>query len=273
MLNYLDVRNARSQTLRLYLGDSLSNNGILIENIEGLGPVQAAITSSSNATVDGSSYQSSRRETRNIVLSLSLIPDYVTQDIDDVKAIIYQFFMPKSKITLTFDTTHLGVVTIDGYVETAEEERFTMEPTVSISIMCMDPDFISPTSRVLNKSYTGASGALVVDYKGTTETGYALSFVSTSALDGLTIMHLMPDTTSAQAQIKTVIPANSNITLVTIPGQKQLQMGASMSLLSAIPASYSWPKLQPGSNTMLINLPGGVPGTIMLTYKERFGAI
>src|SRR5678809_67180 len=76
MLNQLEVRTAAGDLLTFVFDDV--TDGYALEEIRGLDPVKATIVSSSWAGKDGKQYQSSRREERNIVISLGLEPDFVT---------------------------------------------------------------------------------------------------------------------------------------------------------------------------------------------------
>ena len=139
MLTSLKVFSQQGDLLTLTFREE--NYGIIVSSIAGLDPVKATIVSSSFAQLDGSQYQSSRREERHIILKLDLIPDYITTSVEDLRRILYSFFMPKSMLNLNFVRSDGLEVTIAGMVETFETELFDKDPSVIISITCFNPDF------------------------------------------------------------------------------------------------------------------------------------
>ena len=123
ILDSFKVTNARGSVLNFPLDDP--SQGFIVRNIEGLGPVKATLVSTSFANMDGGQYHSSRREPRNIVLTLGLEPDYAMMSVADLRKQLYQFFMPKSQSTLDF---HL----FDKFAENLLEQ--TKELTIDARI-------------------------------------------------------------------------------------------------------------------------------------------
>src|SRR5438105_1504033 len=100
LLNTVKAKNAQGSVLELPLEDP--TNGFVVRNISGLAPVKATLVSTSFANQDGEQYHSSRREARNIVLTLGLEPDYAIQGVQTLRDQLYAYFMPKSETTLVF---------------------------------------------------------------------------------------------------------------------------------------------------------------------------
>lgn len=136
MIQGLTVINDRGEQLKIDLFRPLES-GFLITNIEGLGPGKATINTTEMATYDGSLYNSSRANQRNIVITFKYL-DVPT--IEDVRYLSYKYFPLNRKITLIVETTN-RVAEIDGWVESNEPDIFSDAETASISIICPYPYF------------------------------------------------------------------------------------------------------------------------------------
>src|SRR5687768_15048880 len=100
MLTRVDVTTRQGNLLSLLLEEISS--GLVVEEIEGLDPVRAILVSSSYAGQDGEQYQSSKRERRDIKITLGIEPDETVEEVADVRRRIYAYFMPKSEVNLKF---------------------------------------------------------------------------------------------------------------------------------------------------------------------------
>jgi hypothetical protein len=85
-------------------------SGLIVQSIDGLGPGPASINLT-NLAVDGSIYNSSRINPRQIVFNF--IFDGI--DIEEVRHKTYRFFALKTQISMAFHTDHRDLA-IDGYV-------------------------------------------------------------------------------------------------------------------------------------------------------------
>src|SRR3954470_19978896 len=113
MIYKVEVRSPQGDLLTLELDDI--SDGLLVKEIKGLDPVKATLVSSSFAQQDGSYYQSSRRENRNIGLVLGLVPDPAVSSVRAVRNGLYRYFMSESAVSLRFfDDEDDLTVDIDG---------------------------------------------------------------------------------------------------------------------------------------------------------------
>lgn len=279
MLTLLEITNRQGTLLTLPLDDD--TNGIIVESIEGLNPVQATLVSSSFAQIDGAQYHSSRREARNIKIRLALDPDYITTSVRDLRQKLYDFFMPKTKVTLRF---HLvegeGVldfldVHIEGRIETFESPMFTNEPSVDISIMCFDPDFHDPTPVVFNGSTTAGSEEVILNYSGTVETGILFTLSPARAVSAFTIYHRPPDGKLRTLDFSAPLVASDILQISTIVGAKHVTLkraNVESSLLYAMSPQSHWLEIQPGENNLRVYAEGlAIPYSI--TYSNKYGGL
>ena len=136
MIKSLKVTNHLGESLVLELMRP-EKSGLIVREISGLGPSKATINTSDVATMDGSVYNSSRRENRNIVLDLMMYP---FPTIEDSRLLTYRYFPIKKQVRLEIETDNLNVHTY-GYVESNEPDIFSEEESTQISIICPDPNF------------------------------------------------------------------------------------------------------------------------------------
>jgi hypothetical protein len=222
MLTKVEARTPQGDLLSLPLEDDSS--GYLVLPIDGLGPVKATLVSSSFAQQDGQQYHSSRREARNIKLSLELSPDPATETVRILRRKLYNFFMPKSEVTLRFYDEEDGEVleaNITGRVESCDPVHFTQVPTVEISIMCFNPDFVELAPEVISGSTTSGTTPMTIDYVGTVETGIELTINVNRSLAGFTVYHALPDASIRSMDFANVPLLSGDVLKIgTVPGSK-----------------------------------------------------
>lgn len=124
----LKVENQKGDVLDL-TGDPLYD----VLKIDGLNPPSASINFSSMANFDGSLYNSAQLGNRNIVLTIKIYNPVETNRIN-----LYKYFQMKKKIRVYYENNTRSVY-VDGYVETFENNYFTINQTVQISIICPNP--------------------------------------------------------------------------------------------------------------------------------------
>ena len=83
MVNSIIVTNYLGESIVLELGKP-EESGFLITSIDGLGPGKANINTTNKSGMDGSKYNSAKRENRNIVIHLKFISDG-TDSIEDIR--------------------------------------------------------------------------------------------------------------------------------------------------------------------------------------------
>jgi hypothetical protein len=173
MLTKVTVTNSRGNVLTIPVIEE--DAPLLMNTIDGLDPVQATLSASSYAGLDGETFQSAKRSARNIKMKVDLDPDFVSDTYTTLRQNLYRYFMPKSMITLRFYQDTGLYLDIKGIVETMTSPLFDQDPTVDISVMCYQPDFTDP--RIIDLSGNTVSGttSAVIDYPGTVETGTVLT--------------------------------------------------------------------------------------------------
>lgn len=126
----LKVENDRGNILEL-----TGNPNYTVFKIEGLNPPHASINSSVNTTTDGSSINSVRLESRNIVIYMT-----INNDVEANRINLYKYFPVKKKVKIFFNNETRNVY-IEGTVELIECDLFTSRQVAQISLICPKPYF------------------------------------------------------------------------------------------------------------------------------------
>ncbi|AXQ61263.1 minor tail protein [Streptomyces phage LibertyBell] len=279
MLTKVEARTRQGDLLSLPLEDDTS--GYLVLPIDGLGPVKATLVSSSFAQQDGEQYHSSRRETRNIKLKLELNPDPATETVRILRRNLYNFFMPKSEVTLRFYDEEDGEVleaNITGRVESCEPDLFAQEPTVDISILCFDPDFVELAPEVISGSTTSGTTPMEISYVGTVETGIELTLNINRSLAGFTVYHVPPNDSIRTMDFANVpLVAGDVLKISTVSGAKGATLtraGVTSSVLYGISPQSAWIELVPGVNTIRVyHGSTGADIPLAIEYVNKYGGL
>lgn len=180
-------------TVTNHVGESLylDNMKYPVVSAEGLTPSDAAINTSEVATTDGSYYNSSRINQRNIVLTI--VPERV--NVEKARMELYKYFKPKRKITLEFKTKYRHVK-IDGYVETVEADLYSQKQSFQISVICPRAFFEDVNQLTYNQSTI--LGEFEFPFK-TTQDGVELS--TTEDLKDVNVVNIGEESTGLTIEL------------------------------------------------------------------------
>lgn len=274
MLTRVDVSTPQGDLLSFQLDDEEAS--YLIQDIDGLDPVKATITSTAFAGLDGVQFQSARREARNIVITAGLNPNPLTETVRGLRNRLYGFFMPTTQVALTFYDDEGPTVTISGVVEESPSPLFTQEPAMNITVMCPKPDFLGAVAGHIGDGMT-TSGSVgrVISYPGTSKTGTVITLNVNRSLSDFTIYHQPPNDDLRQLDFSAPLVAGDVLTISSVTGDKGVTLnraGTVTSVLYGKSPQSSWIELSPGSNIVTFYATGaGVPYT--LDYVARYGGL
>ena len=137
MINVIRVRNYIGDSLEIKLSEPMPEHGLLVTKITGLGPVKADINITNSTTSDGGVYNSSRAQTRNIVITFKFVE---AKTIEDTRQRTYKYFPLKKPLYFEVETDNRKLCTT-GHVESNEPDIFSKEEGCDISIVCDDSYF------------------------------------------------------------------------------------------------------------------------------------
>jgi hypothetical protein len=278
MINSITVTNYLGESIKLELRFP-EKSGFLIQDITGLGPAKAEINATQLATMDGSLYNSSRVNSRNIVLSLKLL---AKPTVEASRQQSYKYFPIKKRVRLVIETDNRTCETY-GYVESNEPNIFSSMEATQISIVCPDPYFYSVgengnTITVFagiepglefpfsNESATDdliEVGSIIpnqeqtIYYKGDAEIGIVIYIHALGEATNLTIYNsatheaMKLDTTRLTSLTGSAIIAGDDIIISTVKGQKYIKLlrnGVYTNILNCLGKEVDWFQLSKGDN-------------------------
>lgn len=272
MLTMFDVQNPQGDLQVFRLDDD--EDDYVVANIEGLDPVKATLVTSSFANQDGSQYHSSKRESRNIKITIELNPDYIQDSVSELRSRLYRYFMPKTEVKFRFYLDNGDYLWISGRVESFETPLFTNEPTVVISIFCFNPDFFDPRAVFVDGMTTSGVDEMALPYSGTVETGVNFTLNVNRALSSFSIYHRPPDgiLRTMDFVFSTPLSAGDVLRFSSIPGAKGVTLthgGSDAPALYTLSPQSPWLELQPGDNSIRVYTSGAaIPYIIDYTNKH-----
>jgi hypothetical protein len=272
MLTMVSAQSSGGDTLLLPLMDS--SGGYIVKDIQGLDPVKATLVSTAFAQLDGAQLHNARRETRNIVMKLGLEPDYISNNVASLRTDLYKFFMPKSMITFSLYADDVLWGTTETVVETCDNNMFSADPEVDISLICYDPDFYAPDPVTLSSSTVSSSTTTEIDYEGTSDTGILFTITFPGPYSGISLYNRRPDMITDTIDLSASFLAGDVLEINSNPLSKGVTIIRSglriPSLYSLNYPQSSWISLKQGSNLFRAYLPGAsIP--FSLEYTPKYG--
>lgn len=123
-----------------------NNKNYTVYQIDGLNPTDATINTTPVANFDGSRFNSSRTNERNIVIYLTIEGDCETNRIN-----LYRYVKTKRYVKFYYKNATRDVY-IEGYVESMPIAIFEMKQNVQISILCPQPFFKAHEKDIIDFS-------------------------------------------------------------------------------------------------------------------------
>lgn len=273
MLSEVRALSNQGSLLTLPLGELTS--GIFIKEIEGLDPVKATISSTSFPTATGEQYQSSKREARDIKIHFGLEADYVTSDIRGVRSLLYQYFMPRTWVDLTFVDSSGLINTIRGMTESCETPLFTQEPALDAVIRCFESDFVDPTPVTSSGSTVSSTFNTFIEYPGSVETGIVFQLNVNRDVDEFSLYNTAPSGEVTQMDFAWPLHSGDTVVVNCVQGQKAVTLtraGVDSSILYAKSPQSGWIEFWPGENQFRAFAEGAAI-SYGLSYYNRYGGL
>lgn len=269
----VDIRTTSGLLMTLELNDV--SDGLVLQDVGGLGPVEATIVSSSFASVDGKQFHSVSREDRQMTFQIGFKPDYVSTTVSKLRRRVYSFFMPKRSVAMTLYDSDGLELDISGVVKTCEPSIFTKEPALDVVVNCTQPDFVDLNTVVLTGDTVDDSTETLVQYEGNIETGIVFTLNVNRSLSQFTIYHKPPDGSVRTLDFAGELEAGDILTINTITNFKGASLnrgGTESSVLYGISPQASWIQFDEGDNYIRVYAEGAaIPYSI--EYQTRYGAL
>ena len=232
--------------------------------VAGITPPKANINTSELASMDGSAFNSSKLQNRNIVLTIQ-----PTGNIESGRLLLYQYFKPKQPISLEITTANRNVV-IAGYVENMEIDLNANPQKVQVSIICPDPWFKAKTAQVITLDTNPKTI--------TSESDDEVGAIFTATMSGAVSNPVFTDSTTGQSfGLSYDFVSGDKLILNTRRGEKSvsvLRSGVTTNLLNYITASSKWIALATGSNSIGYSATSGVANmAVAITLQSIFEGV
>lgn len=298
MIKAVTITNHLGESIRLDLFDP-DSSGFVIKSIEGLGPVKANVNFTELATNDGAIDNSSRLESRNIVMTLIFLPN---PTIEETRLLSYKYFPIKRNINFLIETDSRVCETI-GRVETNEPKIFSMQEGCQISIMCPSSYFYSAGENGINHTLFYGSEPLfefpfsnesltekiiefgnienrtegTVYYDGDAEVGITIKIHAIGEAEGIAIYNIKTreimriDDEKLKNILGSGIQAGDDITITTSKGLKGITIlrgGITTNILNVLGKPIKWFQLSKGDNLFAYTATSGL-GNLQFRIENR----
>lgn len=274
MLTKIEVDDLQGNTLSLPLQPT--SPGYTLKEIEGLDPVKSTVVSSEFAQLDGSQFQASKRENRNLIIKIGLEPYFSGgSSVSALRSVLYAYFMPKSWVNIKFYIDDVLYCTIQGIVETCESSLFSKDPQVNVSIICFDPNFVAISPTTVNGNTVGDSTEQLIHVDGSVETGYVFTLSVNRSITGFSIYNRRPDGTVAQLDVSMAFVSGDVVKISTQFKSKYATLtrgGVTSSILYAVGNNSKWGPIWPGNNYFRA-LVGGAAIPFTVVYTDKYGGL
>lgn len=260
------VENAKGERLEL-----THNPAFIVKSITGLNPPNATINTNANANFDGSTFNSSKLNERNIVITI--LP---RGDVEQSRQLLYQYIKSKQFVRFYYRNRSRNVY-IDGRVETFECDFFENPQQAQISIVCPSPYFMDVETKTNEISYIlkGFTFPFCTNEGETFVFGTEIPFAKTSINNtsdvaiGAIIQFeftgevdtpkLYKEETGESIIVKGKFRRGDVVTINTIDGRKSVSLlrdGVTTNVINDFIGS-NWIKLDTGNNTFLLDAANG----------------
>lgn len=158
-------------------------DGVFIEEIEGLGPVEDTISTKAFGSGDGEYFVGRNRGKRNIVLHFGF--ESQGYDVSEARDKLDRTFYTVGDVRfrLRFEFDDKDPVQIEGFLETTEGNRFASDPEASLSIICPKPNFVSVSPSFATGETDHTPDLVNLTNNGNREVGLAVKIIPEAGLE------------------------------------------------------------------------------------------
>lgn len=266
--------------LPLQQTDGYSPSQYVVKAIDGLGPVEASLTTADSAVFDGGDILGSRVGMRNIVLTLGFNPDYAAlKSVSNLRRDLYPRFMTKRRVELLFQSDDMEDVKIQGVVDKFDTLIFSKDPAVQISILCPDPKFSSLVETVVPFDVTQLSPGITVPYDGDVNTPFRLEMVLKPGWKNLALYSAHVDENTQEAVVDSITtlidyvidPTGVTLILDTERGSRGLTWSGSQMWL--FQRAGFWMELQAPETPFIWDDSVDQYISVTMKYYKRYGGL
>lgn len=281
----LKIENANGEIFQL----SQDTRNYAIVGVQGLTPPPTAVNTSTGGDVDGTFFNSSRVNQRNLVITIVL-----NGDIETNRQRLYRIFNIKKPCAIYFSNKNKNV-RIVGYVETIEGDFFVQRERMQISIICPRPYFedletiyteLAQIVRMFEFPFAIEYNAPIpfseyqnyplctINNGGDVDSGFIMRVAFNDAASGFKIFN---STTQKFIGFDYDFITEDELTINTLSGQMSVTLsrqGETINLLNYISSGSTWLKLVLGDNDFTFTAATGADGIhIVFATANLYGGV
>lgn len=268
-------------------GDSITLTNSLdyaITDIDGLYPPSANIVTSETALFDGAKFVSSKVNTRQMEIAIS-----IQRNAEKNRIALYKVIKTKQYIKMNYKNGERDVF-IEGYVSDMEIDFFANMQTVTVSILCPEPYF--KEAEEIIESISSIIGVFVFPFSipatAKIPIGYYTDVLEINVINdgdvecGMTIeIHANGDVTNPTIfnrdtgeffGLVTQLEQGDTVYITTTRGNKEVQLlrdGEYTNLFNSIEQGSSWLQLAPGDNVFTYEADSDTTNNMAVRFAYR----
>lgn len=259
-----------------------------VTKVTGLNPPAAVISTSTVAGMDGSRFNSSRLDDRNIVITMVFEGDVETN-----RTIINNMVLPKRYIKVLYKTKTKNVY-IEGYVESLEYDVFDAKVAAQISIICPDPYWKDREYNVVSISQVidlfefpislpvgGTAISEIMDAPtvevlngGNIESGALIEIETKGYVLNPKVMDL---STGQNVEMAMELSGGDRLVISTSRGNKHIMLDrdcVTTNVINKKTAESEWITLTPGANRFTYSAEAGARDMVVrISHRNLYGGI
>ena len=263
------------------------NKNYVVTSVEGLTPPKAKINLSNVVGMDGSLFNSSKTETRNLVLTVR------PQDpVEKNRLDLYKHAQIGGWCKIYYSNGSLDVQ-IEGYVEAIEGSLFKLQQSVQISILCPQPYFeamneiVNDVSSLISNfefpfsieksglafSYINHDVLSTVINHGDVETGVSIYITARSEV----VNPIIYDNYGGKFAIDVTLSKGDQIVIHTKSGGRSVKLisgTGERNIINKVRRDSTWFTLYPGENVFYYDAESGLDFmSIVFRHRTKYGGV
>lgn len=244
--------------------DFAGNASYQIVAIKGITPPKAKVNTAKLATKDGSVYNSSSLENRNIVMTIQPV-----SAVERKRLNIYTYFKSKRYVKL-YLSTHLRSVWTEGYVDSIEIDMNVNPQMIQVSIICPDP-YLKAVDTV---EHSGIVSGDEIENTSDEEIGAVFTITAAGAASSIAISN---ETTGETFTFDYALQSGDKVVINTQRGEKAIRLtrsGTTTNLINSIDINSEWISFVPGENEITYTAESGTENIMIdVTLQPIFEGV
>lgn len=243
---FTKVRLSGLSAIDLPIIGALPSDPYILKVADGLGPPEVVVSIADTLNAGGV-YQGRRPQGREVVLNISLNPDFkVGQTVSDLRTTLYGMLTPGPDDSILVQIMNGDAVLMQtvGYVKKLEIVPFTSDPEVQLTIACPKQYFEAPEIMYVSP---GAQATPIITNVGTAPTGFHIEFEITGGPQSLALI----DARGNKMEVVYNFAVGDLLKFDTRPGIRDISLVramANINLIHALTPQSKWHMLHAGDN-------------------------